>query len=351
MKHTCIYCKQEKDEKEFNREHVVPRMMGRYTEGLVLSQCQVCEECNSYFSKEIENKVGLNSYEAFLRMKSGTKKMSNGRKVHGTRISFSGRDGLFKGLSFIPIADNSAPEGYRLEIEPCIGIKTAEDEYDYYQIENLPEATEQLLNQLKRYKSPIIQFGYEESVATRALKEKGYLQTSAKYEEKQITDEYEGEDFVANIKFSVDSVLRRVCAKTVFNYLCWCTSSEYVLQPQFDLIRNYIRYGEWDESLWCRNSIGFVSAVTPPNETSHTVGTMLSINGEHAELLGCVTWFGELTYVIKLCNIKPTDQHKLGEKLTGVVLPTIETKFAYFDNETSKISYEDATFIYCSQSK
>ena len=86
MKHTCIYCKQVKDENDFNREHVVPRMMGRYTDGLVLSQYQVCEECNSYFSKEIENKVGLNSYEAFLRMKSGTKRMSNGRKVDGTRI-------------------------------------------------------------------------------------------------------------------------------------------------------------------------------------------------------------------------------------------------------------------------
>ena len=156
MKHTCIYCKQVKDENDFNREHVVPRMMGRYTDGLVLSQYQVCEECNSYFSKEIENKVGLNSYEAFLRMKSGTKRMSNGRKVHGPRISFTGQDGLFNGLSFIPIADDSAPEGFRLEIEPCIGIKTSKDEYDYYKIEELPVATESLLNKLKGYTSPII---------------------------------------------------------------------------------------------------------------------------------------------------------------------------------------------------
>lgn len=347
MKHTCIYCKQVKDENDFNREHVVPRMMGRYTDGLVLSQYQVCEECNSYFSKEIENKVGLNSYEAFLRMKSGTKRMSNGRKVHGTRISFTGQDGLFNGVSFIPIADDSAPEGFRLEIEPCIGIKTSKDEYNYYKIEELPVATESLLNKLKGYTSPIIQFGYDESVTTQILQEKGYLQPSAKYEERKIEEEYQGTEFVTSIKFSVDSILRRVCAKTLFNYLCWSTSAEYVLEPQFDLIRKYIRYGEWDESLWCRNSIGFVSSATPPNETSHAVGTMLFINGDHAELLGCVTWFGEITYIIKLCNIEPTGQQKLGDKLTGVILPSVNTKFAYFDNETTNISYEDATFIYC----
>ena len=57
MKHICIYCKQEKDEEQFNKEHVVPRMMGRYAQGLVLSNFQVCKQCNTFFSKEIEDKI------------------------------------------------------------------------------------------------------------------------------------------------------------------------------------------------------------------------------------------------------------------------------------------------------
>lgn len=36
MTHKCIYCKKEKDASEFNREHVVPRMMGTYENGFVL---------------------------------------------------------------------------------------------------------------------------------------------------------------------------------------------------------------------------------------------------------------------------------------------------------------------------
>ena len=43
-KHICIYCKKEKDESQFNREHVVPRMMGTYENGFVLSNNEVCEE-------------------------------------------------------------------------------------------------------------------------------------------------------------------------------------------------------------------------------------------------------------------------------------------------------------------
>ena len=44
MKYKCIYCKQEKDGSEFNREHVVPRMMGTYENGFVLNSYEVCEE-------------------------------------------------------------------------------------------------------------------------------------------------------------------------------------------------------------------------------------------------------------------------------------------------------------------
>ena len=68
------------------REHVVPKMMGRYTDGFVLSEHQVCEECNSYFSREIEDKIGLDSYEALLRMRSGTKKMSDGRRIRNNPV-------------------------------------------------------------------------------------------------------------------------------------------------------------------------------------------------------------------------------------------------------------------------
>lgn len=103
-KHKCIYCLQEKDETAFNREHVVPRMMGTYQNGYVLSNYEVCEECNSYFSRELEDKIGLNSIESFLRMQHG-REMSDGRTMRRDRTRFYGTEGIFKGLEFIPVVD------------------------------------------------------------------------------------------------------------------------------------------------------------------------------------------------------------------------------------------------------
>lgn len=346
MRYTCIYCKQEKDERKFNREHVVPRMMGRYTDGFVLSEHQVCEECNSYFSREIEDKIGLDSYEALLRMRLGTKRMSDGRRIRSNRLSIIGEEGIFKGIKFIPISDSQSSERVSFEIVPCIGLKKDREEYEYFSIEDIPEATEEVMERLKEYDSPIIQFGYEAEEVTAVLREKGYINDKLIYSEKKISEEYTKDNFLTSIKFSIDSIVRRVCAKTIFNYLCWSNSPEFMLEPKFDTLRRYIRYGEWDDSLWFRYSVGYVTAATPPNDTAHVVGTMISFENGVCELLGCITWFGEITYILKICEIPPAGVHNIGNGLTGLELPKIETKFTYFNNETAEITTENATFIY-----
>lgn len=346
--HTCIYCKKEKLDSEFNREHVIPRMMGRYVNAPVLSDCQVCQDCNSYFSKEIEDKIALDSFEAFLRMKSGTKRMSDGRRLSNSRISLTGAEGIFKGLIFQVVSDTTNSERIHFEISPCIGIKKAEDEYDYYPIDELPSATAEMIQTLKEFESPIIQFGYDPEEATSALIEKGYITKDAKYSVKGIEDEYGEPDFITSIKFSIDSFVRRVCAKTIFNYICWSTSASNMLDSKFDALREYVRNGVWSDSLWFRYSLGFVSAVTPPNESAHAIGTMIYCNPETKmwELLGCITWFGEITYIMKICDLSNYEEHNVGDELKAVICPAYDTEFMYFDNETGNISRESALFIY-----
>lgn len=346
MKHICIYCKKEKSEEEFNREHVVPQMMGRYTDGLVLSEFQVCQECNSFFSKQIEDKISLDSYEALLRMKSGTKKMSDGRRLRNSRLTLIGAEGLFKGLRFCPVSKPDTPERVAFEIMPCVGLKISDSEYEYYTIDDLPDSTDDVMTRLRSLENPIIQFGYEQEVVEMVLRDKGYINDKSVYSEKMISQEYGRTDFLTSIRFSIDSIVRRVCAKTIFNYLCYNSSPEEMLAPKYDALRKYIRYGEWDDKLWFRYSIGYVSAATPPNDTSHVVGTMISFENGMCELLGCVTWFGEITYIIKICDVAPVAEHELGAGLTGWQMPKVETKFTYFDNETTIITEEEATFIY-----
>ena len=72
---------------------------------------------------------------------------------------------------------------------------------------------------------------------------------------------------------------------------------------------------------------------------------MISLANGKCELLGCITWFGEITYIMKLCEIPPVEVHNIGDGLKGLEMPKIDTKFTYFNNQTSEITTESAMFI------
>lgn len=337
-KHKCIYCLQEKDETAFNREHVVPRMMGTYQNGYVLSNYEVCEECNSYFSRELEDKIGLNSIESFLRMQHG-REMSDGRTMRRDRTRFYGTEGIFKGLEFIPVVDNQNLERIHFNILPKIGIqsKEREDEYDYFEPDSLPVASTEILDYLKGKKAGIVTVGITQEDATPYLKEKGYLSSGYKYEDVGVKDLYDGESFTTKICVSIDSIVRRTCAKTVFNYLCYSKGKDFVLPSQFDDIRNYIRYGTWSNDLWFRYSQGPVSSVSVPNDSAHVVGYMWYPENENWVLCGCVTWFGETTYIFKLGAT---------EQKVSKYNSLSETKMACFDNVSRNITVDEAVHIF-----
>lgn len=342
--HKCIYCLQEKEDDQFNKEHVVPQMMGKYNNGYVLSHNQVCQECNSYFCNELENKIGLDSFEAFLRTQYRTKPLSDGHTLRKQRLQVSGAENVFKDLPFDVITDSSNPYRMSLNPKPLIGIlrNVETQEYDYYDLESLPCATEDKLEMLKTAKIPVINTGVPEEEATVALKEKGY--PVAQYSRCSADELYDRPDFLAKVDFKIDSLVRRVCAKTVFNYLCYKQGVEFVLNEKFDSIRNYIRYGTWSDELWFKYSFGPMQCVdlTNVNEKSHIVGCLLYPENQMWDLCGSVTWFGELTYSIGLAKgILP---------ILPRLIPDITT-VSIFDNTTREITTDDSIFIYCGRTK
>ena len=337
-KHKCIYCLQEKNDTDFNREHVVPRMMGTYQDGYVLSNYEVCEECNSYFSRELEDKIGLNSMEGFLRMQHG-RTMTDGRMLRRDRVSFTGMNGIFKGLDFIPVVDNQNPERIHFDILPRIGILSADqsNEYDYYEAESLPEASQEILDRLRGKEAGIVTVGMTQEEAMPYLKDKGYLDSNYKYNEVGVKNLYTEDDFTTKITASIDSIVRRTCAKVVFNYLCYSKGKDFVLSSRFDDIRNYIRYGIWSENLWFRYSQEPVTSVDVPNDTAHVVGYMWYPENGKWTLCGCLTWFGETTYVFKLGEM---------DHCVSVLNALSPTKMACFDNNLRIITEDESVYVF-----
>ncbi len=337
--HKCIYCLNEKDESEFNREHVVPQMMGTYQNGYVLNKYQVCKECNSYFSTELEDKIGLDSYEALLRMQHKTKPISDGHSLRENRVIITGQEDIFSGLQFDAISDSNNPYRMALKALPRIGIinDIEKQEYTYFTLENLPIASNETIEKINKAQTPIINTGIPEADAQKVLLEKGYLIKPYKYSEVQITDLYTKSEILTSINIKIDSIVRRLSAKTVLNYLCYVKGVEFVLRPELDDIRKYIRYGIWNDDLWFEYSKGPITTIEMPNNTAHTVGYMWYSKDTHWNLCGCVTWFGDLTYTLHLAkDIKPIKKFNFLDS----------THIAVFDNVDRTITIDDAVHIF-----
>ena len=86
--------------------------------------------------------------------------------------------------------------------------------------------------------------------------------------------------------------------------------------------------------------------LTFSNTSTANLGTMLYDNNGVWELLGCITWFGEITYILKVCELGPVKSYKLSNGETAICVPKFDTPFKYFDNATKTITDDGARFIY-----
>jgi hypothetical protein len=95
---TCIYCLEEKGPPGFSKvEHVLPKSFGAFRENLTLHE-MVCDECNAYFSKELELYLARDTPDGLNRFLIGGKDAQEFKSL-GRRSSLVHRadDGPLKG--------------------------------------------------------------------------------------------------------------------------------------------------------------------------------------------------------------------------------------------------------------
>ena len=81
----CIYCKTDKPQRLFNKEHVLPRCLGTFLDAPTL-KC-VCKACNQAFGDQLEIALGRDSFEALLRFQHRLKPL---QEVAGLRPESNG---------------------------------------------------------------------------------------------------------------------------------------------------------------------------------------------------------------------------------------------------------------------
>lgn len=285
----CIYCKESKlNEKElWNREHVIPEAFGKFKNNFVVHDT-VCNKCNQKFGDEIDLILSRESYEGkILRYTEWNKDIDNFKEykkfksenivliqneLSGTIAELTTKDGQ---MSIVPksqllIKEESGYKSYELGSIPHYSYFTKQDIY-------LSDAKSFIiLGSFNAIISEMIEKGFEPNI--------------------EHMNEIKEQEITINYSWAIENSFRGI-SKIAFNYLAHWKGRNYVLRPEFDMIREYIYSG---------NSSNIIP-VYPSNDpilknTKQPIGHIVTINMIENKniMISTLTLFNQITYKVLL---------------------------------------------------
>src|SRR6266511_207787 len=292
---TCLYCRENRDSKDFNREHVIPEAFGLFgSETFVLHEA-VCRECNSYFGNHLELKLGRDSIEGLDRYEHGVKRASDKTEFgRSALLKARVKGGFFDGAE---VWWGPSAEGTELVLWPFpqIGVSDESGRHVWFRADAIPTKPELHAQGFPPCKPLTIKvFGADWAEVERELKEKGYDPSPL-----EVRGNSEGREMDIDIRGIIDQKLMRTIAKIAYNYLAFHYGA-IAQMPQFDEIRRYIRYGDVPSRESVSLAGGEFLAGVPRDQAPVVHGVGVSWRSKH--LIGQVTLFFRFHYRVVLAD-------------------------------------------------
>lgn len=289
----CIYCRGPVGAR--SREHVIPRAFGTFGHDTPILEC-VCVACNNYFSREFEQSVTRGGPEAIERYRHKLKPMAQRNELDGERVKLIARSGTLEGLRLDPLTK---------EIEPQVVLRQkVEGRWTSLALEDLKQLRPEQFQEryevsppgMKLFLSDDSQFSTFQAEFRRLGFE---IHKSDRFRKIPITP---GQKIPSTYQFTLNHQTGRLMAKIAMNYLALVCSSEFVLRPDFDQVRNFIRRAE-TPAYRCVHLLGephFVREEQPSEPVAHflTLGLLHGGSTIHAR----VALFSGATYHVFLCK-------------------------------------------------
>jgi hypothetical protein len=296
----CIYCRRSRASQTFTREHVLSRAFGTFTDAPVLHH-SVCRDCNQFFGDYLETRVARGAFEGMLRYQRGTKTpghetlklrfvefaLPEGSAWAGVRLKLAWREGrlvvdLISQAAFFDqssgrwvhfsdteIEAGALPKNPTLETRKArIFARSAEDQ-------------ERLLALLARQRITFSKL--DDFSAPHGL--------------------FDGSDIAVEVTFTINKGIRRCMAKYALNYLAFVCGSAFALGSDFDVIRNFVRYGDMpDYDLVIEQFDPILRDDSP--QRRQTSGHLLTVSwaASGVDLVGQVSLFNSVTYAVSLAR-------------------------------------------------
>lgn len=300
----CIYCREKGV--EATREHVLNESFGKFKGALTLRDT-VCADCNDYFGRTIDLRLARatpDGLERYMREVTPKEKIEQFRfdaiqvraaadsgEFAGARLRFEVRDGkMFAVMIPTVMLRFEGSERWEEFSEQEIASgdwRTRAAGRKAVEIKAVSEAKD--WDRLR---------GVVESAGLKATNGRELAM-----------DAGERPDRAFEISFPRnDDEVERVAAKIAFNYLAARMGPAYVLEPAFNPIRRFIRYGERPElpPVHTDAELPYRTGLDPSlRPLVHFVG--LVRNPIHGHLLGEVSLFGGIRRVVILSEAHSGD--------------------------------------------
>lgn len=294
---TCIYCRGE--DTSFTREHVVPEAFGTFEDNLVLHEV-VCAGCNDYFGRTIDRILARGSFEGVHRIREGVVPAAKVAGILRDRVRIVlDEPGEERGLRFALVASDTGDLGVRPETQ--VGFERADNSLEFVTDYELADLNFPLPESLGRPRRVVIysEVGDEERVV-QLLESRGIPFNRESQVPGPITP---GQLVSVQQRTRVDDLVRRCIAKIAVNYLAHVEGSGLVLEPDFDAVRVFVRYGS-------RPAYPIIRSDRRPilfddlQRERQTNGHLLTVNwaADRRSLVGQVSLFNEATYSVSLAR-------------------------------------------------
>ena len=240
----CIYCRRSGADITFTRDHVMPEAFGKFRDNLVLSNQEVCRECNQNLGDSVETPAVRGSVEAAYRFQTrklmGTKKLNAAEsfaKAPQDRVTFEmdepGWDNAKVYLE--PIEDGT---DVRIRFRPQIIVQFDDGHRRAFCLDELTNP--QVLKGASAYRA-CAESEEELKVIAAALEPLGF---PVVWQEMKKLPFNERNTAKISVHAVYDDVSRRLVAKVAFNFLAHLLGAPFVLKEEFDPIRRFIRDGQ-----------------------------------------------------------------------------------------------------------
>jgi len=299
MTKICIYCKNTRESDFAGREHVLPQSFGKFGSDTPTLHC-VCDLCNAYFSKELDQLFARETIEGVTRYRKGIlSRESRPQEAMQFSLEENEENGEFGGALIKGVDGKTGQLLGPISQVQVFNIKNKK--YEKFPKEKIKDIklTDDEHGKPGERKLKIFAPSEEEHDAVlEELKKAGISYKEGKRFQPEFVKKIEvGENvkLPVTVEGRIDKVRKRALAKILLNFAAFYLGKDEVLKKEWDKIREFVRF-DGDTIKGRVSTEPFWNGQETENIRFASDSYNLRLENQNANVVGVIQLFNLFTY-------------------------------------------------------